>query len=129
MEALPVTFRYSRDRLRNFQLKPIVVKHTGWKAVELAPQTLNAENIVAKAGTRVVCPRCQAVIGRLFSDLYSGVFCRADQIEFVAGQTRRPDELAECKKCGEGYMKQSMSVANGTRMILSVEINGSQRWI
>lgn len=113
--------------LGSFQPKPIVVSSTGWKST--APEKLNAEIIVARAGTRIICPKCGVLIGRLYSDLYSGVSCRADQIEFEPGQTRHRNQKAECAKCGEGYMKMHMSWRNGTTIMLSIEISGRQTWI
>lgn len=124
------------NRLRNWQIKPIVVQHTGWKST--APEQINTEIVIATAGTRVVCPHCNAPIGRLRSDLYSGVSCRADQIEFEPGQLRHPNELAECKRCrpkdgapgtGHGYMKMLKTAKGISRIYLSVEINGRQQWI
>lgn len=107
--------------------KKRMVQATGWKSTQ--PETPNVEIVIAKAGTVVVCPKCGTRIGQLFSDLYSGVSCRADQIEFETGQTRHPNQLAECAKCGSGYMRMSMSYRNGTAIMLSVEIGGRQRWI
>lgn len=125
------------DRLRNWQIKPIVTQHTGWKTT--APEQINPEIIVARAGTRVVCPKCSAFIGRLRSDLYSGVSCRADQIEFAPGQLRHPNELAECKACrpkdgapgtGTGYMQMRKSAKQPVpRIFLHVEIDGRLMWI
>lgn len=115
------------SKLANFRIKPIMVASTGWKSTK--KELPNPEVIVAKAGTRVICPKCQAPIGKLFSDLYSGVSCRADQIEFERDQIRHPHEKAECKKCGTGYMVMSMSYRNGTSIILSVDLMGRQVWI
>lgn len=109
-------------QFQNFKL----VRHTGWKST--VPE-VRKEAIVAVAGTKVICPKCRTTIGRLYSDLYSGVSCRADQIEFEQGQKRHPNELAECKRCGEGYMKQHLSVQQGTRIMIFVELPGGARWI
>lgn len=113
------------SRLKKPEL--VTVGATGWKS--LVPEKINKEVIVARAGTEVVCPKCGVRIGRLYSDLYSGVSCRADQIEFDQGQKRHPNEKAECRQCGTGYMRMSMSHRNGTTVLLSVVIGGQQIWI
>lgn len=115
------------SKLAKFPIKPIIVRSTGWKSTK--PEKLNPEVIVARAGTVVICPKCGDRIGRLFSDLYSGVSCRADQIEFEPHQKRHPKEKAECRRCGTGYMKMHISWRKGTTILLSIEINGVQRWI
>ncbi len=113
--------------LGSFRPKPIVVSATGWKRI--GGEKVNAEVIVARAGTRVICPKCGVAVGRLFSDLYSGVSCRADQIEFEPNQVRHVGEPAACRKCGEGYMKMYKSYRNGTTILLSVELSGRRQWI
>jgi uncharacterized protein (DUF983 family) len=114
-------------KLSNFKL--VSVPHTGWKS--LTPEVLKPHIIVAKAGTRVVCPKCKDVIGRLYSDLYSGVSCRADQIEFAQHQKRHRDQKAECVKCGQGYMEMRWSAsAPIPRIWLHVELlPGRFQWI
>lgn len=126
----------SKPKLSNFPLIHIPLKHravqaTGWKPV--GPEVINAETIVAKAGTPIVCPKCGDRIGRLFSDLYSGMRVRADQIEFASHQKRHKDQLAECTKCKEPYMKHHFRVRAGQprafTTTISIEIDGRQRWI
>jgi ribosomal protein S27E len=126
----------SKPKLDNFPLIHIPVKHravqsTGWKSTQ--PEKPNPEVIVARAGTVVTCPKCGATIGRLYSDLYSGVSCRADQIEFEPGQKRHANQKAECARCGEGYMKMHHWIRPGLpitiKIRLSIQLNGRQVWI
>lgn len=101
---------------RDFTISGIPV--TGWKST--APERVNEERMVARAGTKITCPRCQSVIGRVSIDLYSGMRIRADAIEFEAGQKRHPKEKAECRKCGEPYLKHFFS--QGLKTKLSTEL-------
>lgn len=82
---------------------PLIGIPTGWKTN--APEIVNEERIVARAGTKIVCPRCKDVIGRVSIDIYSGMRVRADAIEFEQGQKRHPNQKAECGKCSAPYMK------------------------
>jgi hypothetical protein len=119
------------SKLSNFRVRPIAAQHTGWKST--TPERINTETILARAGSIVVCPRCGARIGRLYSDLYSGVTCRADQIEFSPGPKRHPNQKAGCAKCGEGYMKAFFRFTNGRRQVqtkICIEVHGGLRqWI
>lgn len=107
------------------------VQHTGWKST--VAERINTAVILARAGSVVVCPKCGDRIGRLYSDLYSGVTCRADQIEFESGQKRNVGQKAECVKCGEGYMKAFFHFKNGQRTVMTkvcIELPGGRRaWI
>jgi ribosomal protein S27E len=107
------------------------VQHTGWKST--AAERINTAVVLARAGSVVVCPKCGARIGRLYSDLYSGVTCRADQIEFEPGQKKHVNQKAECAKCGEGYMKAFFRFTNGKRQVatkICIEVHGGmRRWI
>lgn len=124
-----------KPKLSEFPLIHIPSKHravqsTGWKPV--GPELINPEVTVARAGTRIVCPKCGAPIGRLGADLYSGMRVRADMIEFESGQKRHKDQLAECTKCHEPYMKHHFRVTAGLRSFttsISIEFDGRQRWI
>lgn len=118
------------SKLSNFEIKPVVMRATTWKST--APELPNPELIVAKAGTRIICPKCHTLIGRINSDLYSGVSCRADQIEFEPGQTRHAKEGAFCAtpRCGGSYMIFHRSIRQGTRIVVHVETApGRYEWI
>lgn len=106
------------------------VQHTGWKST--AAERIDTSTVLAAAGAVVVCPKCGARIGRLYSDLYSGVTCRADQIEFEPGQVKHTNQKAECAKCGAGYMKAFFVFTNGKRQVatkICIEVPGGRRWI
>ena len=106
------------------------VQHNGWKST--VAERINTGTVLARAGTVVVCPKCGARIGRLYSDLYSGVTCRADQIEFEPNQKKHVNQKAECTKCGEGYMKAFFVFKNGQRTVatkICIEVPGGRRWI
>lgn len=119
------------SKLANFPMARITTGNTGWKSA--LPEKINPEVVVAKAGTVIICPKCNATIGRLYSDLFSGVSVRADQIEFSSGQKKHPNQKAECGVCKEGYMKQHIWVRPGlpasVKTLVSIAINGVQRWI
>jgi hypothetical protein len=118
------------SRLRNWPIKPIVVHGTGWKST--APELPRTELIVAKAGTKVICPKCKTTIGRIRSDLYSGVSCRADQIEFASNQKKHANQAAICAipGCGGSYMIFHRSIRKGTRIVVHVETApGRHEWI
>lgn len=107
------------------------VQHNGWKST--AAERINLESVLARAGSVVVCPKCGARIGRLYSDLYSGVTPRADQVEFEPGQKKHVNQKAECAKCGEGYMKAFFVFKNGSRRVatkICIEVGpGLRRWL
>lgn len=117
------------SKLSNFRIKPIQVNATGWKST--APE-VPTWKVIAKAGTRVICPKCKGLIGRIRSDLFDGVSCRADQIEFAPGQLHHAKEAAVCcvKGCGGSYMIFHRSIRQGTRIVIHVETApGRYEWI
>lgn len=97
----------------------IITSSTGWK--DARPEKVNPEVLVCRAGTRITCPRCKELVARFMCDLYSGTTIRADSLEFVRGQTRHPTEKAECRRCGEPYLKFVASLTKGTRAIVHTE--------
>ena len=92
---------------------------TGWKSAR--PEKINPEKIVCRAGTWVTCPRCRDRIARFMEDLYSGTTIKADALEFERHQKKHPNEKAECRRCGEPYLKFMASIKKGTRTCVHTE--------
>lgn len=106
----------------------VVGNSTGWKVP--GEEIVNKEIIVAKAGTKITCPKCGDLIGKLWSDLYSGARVKADQIDFAPHQKKHPapavgqpakHQQAFCTKCGEPYMKH---FTNGRSFSTRVHVEG-----
>lgn len=108
-------------KAKDFQLR-LPTTERGWKAAQ--PEVIDEEKVVAVAGTQVTCPRCKAVIGRLSVPIFSGMRIPADAIEFERDQIRHRDEKAECRRCGEPYMKHHI-----VRRRLKTVIHTALGWI
>lgn len=89
------------DLVKKFDL---IVSGPQW-IVPLKQRKLEAQRIVAPAGTDVICPGCRACIGTLNSNVYSGVDISALQVDFKANQRRKSNEKAVCTKCATAYMR------------------------
>lgn len=98
----------------DFTFIPMPTTEHGW--VSKAPEIVNEEKTVAIAGTVVVCPKCKDRIGRLSVPIFSGMQIPADAIEFERHQVRHSKEKAQCRKCGEPYMKHFFTPRLQTRI-------------
>lgn len=99
-------------KMRDFKI--LGATTTGWKSN--VPERVNPQKQVAIAGTEVICPKCSDVIGRLSVPLYSGMRIPAAAIEFKPHQKKHPNQKAECRRCGQAYMRHFFSPTLHTRI-------------
>jgi predicted RNA-binding Zn-ribbon protein involved in translation (DUF1610 family) len=85
------------------------------------------EVLIIRRGTKIICPKCKAVIGKFKKEKAIGQIIGADDIEFYVGDFKKGDKML-CPKCGSPW-GVSLLVATSMGLFLTHYIHTNRGWI